>query len=104
MLRSDLYDYSDAYIVVKEREYVLQVVIMLTEEMNGQPLRIILHLHHAYQKLITHLQKMHLVIVMLMYKLLEYSENYFKDEVSDDANENNDSDNYRVNNQQGNNK
>ena len=35
MLRSDLYDYGDAYIVVKEREYVLQVVIMLTEEING---------------------------------------------------------------------
>ena len=47
---------------------------------------------------------MHLAIVMLMYKLLEYSENYFEDEVSDDSNENNDSVNYRVNNQQGNNK
>ena len=53
MLRSDLYDYNDACIVVKEREYVLQVVIMLTEEINGYPLRIIIHLHHAYQ--ITHL-------------------------------------------------
>ena len=53
MLRSDLYDYNDACIVVKKREYFLQVVIMLTEEINGYPLRIIIHLHHTYQ--ITHL-------------------------------------------------
>ena len=50
MLRSDLYDYNDACIVVKKREYFLQV---LTEEINGYPLRIIIHLHHTYQ--ITHL-------------------------------------------------
>ena len=49
-------------------------------------------------------------IVMLMYNLLEYSDNYpmtlgilcnyYRDEVNDDANENNAAGNYRINNNQ----
>ena len=35
-----------------------------------------LHLDHAYQKLITHRQLEDLDIVMPMYNLLEYSDNY----------------------------
>ena len=67
-----------------------------------------LHLGHAYQKSITHLYKMQkIVIAMPMYNLLEYSEsysmtsgslwNYYWDKMNDDANENNDAGNYRIN-------
>ena len=47
MLRSDLRDYSDAYIVVKE-EKLLQI-LMLIEKIKIQLLRITLNLDHAYQ-------------------------------------------------------
>ena len=52
MLRSDLCGYSDAYIIVKGR-----ISVTGTENTNRQEanfLRIMLHLDHVYQKLITH--------------------------------------------------
>ena len=69
-----------------------------------------LHLGHAYQKSITFIDSAEdCDIVMSMYNLLEYSGNYsitsgslfdyYRDEVNDDANENNDAGNYRVNNE-----
>ena len=72
-----------------------------------------LHLGHAYQKSITRLYKMQkMVIAMPMYNLLEYSEsysmtsgslwNYYWDKMNDDANENNDAGNYRINNNKNN--
>ena len=51
MLRSDLYDYSGAYADVKRRISIAGT-IMLTEKMM---LLMMLHLGHAYQKLIAHL-------------------------------------------------
>ena len=53
MLRSDLCDYSDAYIVVKgtitiERDGDNK------KEIKNYPLRIMLYLDHAYQKSIRH--------------------------------------------------
>ena len=65
-----------------------------------------LHLDHAYQKSITHLQTEGFDIVMPMYNLLEYTDNYsmtsgglwnyYRDEINDDANEN--ANNNRINN------
>ena len=53
MLRSDLCDYSDAYIVVQGT-----ITVEGTNDANKrnkiQLLRIMLHLYHAYQKSITH--------------------------------------------------
>ena len=61
MLISKLGDYSDAYIVMKGRISV-RVLIMLTQEIKSQLLRIILHLVHAYQKPITHVFTMQKLI------------------------------------------
>ena len=47
MLRSGYYDYSDAYTALKGRVTV--------EGTNAVNRRIVSHLDHAYQKLITHL-------------------------------------------------
>ena len=52
MLRSNLCDYNDAYIV---KIKVLQVQIMVTKEIKSWLLRTMLHLDYAYQKLIKHL-------------------------------------------------
>ena len=68
-----------------------------------------LQLGHLYQKSITFIDNAEdLDIVMPMYNLLEYCDNcsmtsgslwnYNRDEVNDDANENNDAGNYRINN------
>ena len=67
------------------------------------------HLDHAFQKSITFVDNAeNLDIVMPMYNLLEYSDNfsktsgnlwnYYRDEVNDSANENNDVNSYRINN------
>ena len=48
MLRADLCDYSDAYILVKE-------TITVEGDDDDKDLRIMLHLDHAYQKSMTHL-------------------------------------------------
>ena len=48
MLRADLCDYSDAYILVKG-------TITVEGDDDDKGLRIMLHLDHAYQKSITHL-------------------------------------------------
>ena len=54
MLRSDLCDYSDAYIVVKEGTSVTGTDNANRRNKKLTP-KIMLHLNHAYQKLITHL-------------------------------------------------
>ena len=53
MLRSDLCDYSDAYIIVKEK-LLLQIQIMMHMTRN-ELLRIMHHFFLAFQKLIIHL-------------------------------------------------
>ena len=76
MLRSDLCGYSDAYIVVKG------TTDFLADDANENlklkkmlRLKIMLHLDHAFQKLIIENAE-NLDIVMQMYNLLEYSQNY----------------------------
>ena len=54
MLRSDLCDYRDAYIVVKGR-ITMKATMQIMKKIKIQPLRIVLHLDHAYQKSVTHL-------------------------------------------------
>ena len=89
VLRSDLCDYSDAYIVVKERISVASAENTNrrnTGELNAEDLD----------------------VAMSIYNLLEYSDNCFmtsgtwwnyqRDEVNEDANENSDAGNYRINN------
>ena len=55
MLRSDLCDYSDTYIVVKGTISVEGDEENKKKKIKKYPLRIMLHLDHAYQKSITHL-------------------------------------------------
>ena len=62
MLRSDLRDYSDAYIVVKGKITVRITVISCTSKING------ILIENAED----------LDIVMPMYNLLEYSKSYSK--------------------------
>ena len=90
-----MWDYSDAYIVAKGR-----ITITGTNNVNTRNKMLIFDLNHAYQKPIKNsvtIQKI-LIIVMLMYNLLEYSDNYSvssgrswiyrRDEVNGDAIEN----------------
>ena len=51
MLRSDLCDYSNAYIVLKGPVNVW--LMWIIPQMKCQPLRLFLHLNQAYKKLIT---------------------------------------------------
>ena len=53
MLRSDLCEYSDAYIVVEGR--IIVEGNMLKQEIRSSSSKIMLHLDHAYQKSITQL-------------------------------------------------
>ena len=53
MLRSDLCDYSDAYVVVKGRITVADNVSN-NQKIKNYPLSIMLHFGHTYQKSITH--------------------------------------------------
>ena len=81
--------------------------MMVTKEIKNQPIRMVFHLCHAYQKSVTHLHLMQ-NILMPMYNLLEYSDNYsmtsgsvlnyYRDELNDDVNESNPAGNYGVNN------
>ena len=103
MLRSDLCDYSDAYIVVKGR-------ISVKSNNNANRINNKLNLKNN-APLISWISKINntfidnaedLDIVMPMYNLLEYSDNYsvtsgslwnyYRDEVNDDENENYDDD------------
>ena len=100
MLRSNLCDYSDAYIDVKGTITVEGHNVAKTRN-KKLILRIMLHVRHAYQKVNnTFIDKAEDPnIVMPMYDLLEYSDNYsitseslwnyYRDEVNDIANENN---------------
>ena len=85
-------------------------MIMLTGEITSYFLRIMLHLDHCISKINNTLidNAEDLNIVMPMYNLLEYSDdysmksgslwNYYRNEANNDANENNDAGNYRINN------
>ena len=64
MLRSDLCNYNDAYIVAKFGKK-LNALIMPTEEMKTQPSKTMLHLGHEYQKSITHSQTMQKILILL---------------------------------------
>ena len=109
MLRSDLRDYSDAYIVVKGR--------ITVDEYNDDKTRNkkqIFKNNAPFRSCITKINNTFidnsedLDIVMPMYNLLEYSDNfsitsgtvwnYYRDNVNDSANENNDANNHRINN------
>ena len=57
MIRSDLCDYSDAYILVKGTITVEGDDDDDTKEIENYPLRIMHHLDHAYKKSITHFRQ-----------------------------------------------
>ena len=64
MLRSDLCDYSDVYIVVKGR--ISATGTNAANKSNKKlTLRIMLCLDHAYQKLITNSQTMQKILILL---------------------------------------
>ena len=64
MLRSDLCDYSDTYIVVKGR-----ISVTGTNNVNRKKKKLtfknMLRLDHGYQKSITHLQTMQKILILL---------------------------------------
>ena len=64
MLRSDLCDYSDAYIVVKG---TINLGATGNNDMTEKVLhlKIMIHLGHAYQKSITHLKTMLKILILL---------------------------------------
>ena len=108
-LRSDLCNYSDAYIVVKERINVTGVnnPNRRNEKLdfkNNAPFRS--YISKISNTIIDSAED--LDIIMPMYNLLEHSDNYsmtsgslwnyYKDKVNDAANENNDAGNYGLNN------
>ena len=107
MLRSDLCDYSDAYIVVKGRG------LTGTENANRRNKKLTFKNNAPFRSCISKINNTlidnakDLDIVMPMYNLLEFSNNfsmtsgslwnYYKDEVNDSANESDDNDN-KINN------
>ena len=105
MLRSNLFDYSDAYILVKGTVTVNGVVNGAENEILRRNRRLILKYNAPF---VSYMIKINnefiedaddLDIVMPMYNLLEYSKNYrktiaslynyYRDELSDDNNPNN---------------
>ena len=111
MLRSDLLGYSDAYIVVKGR-----ISVIGTNAANRRNKKITLKNNASFRSCISKINDTFVVnaedldIVMPMYNLLEYSDNYsmtsgswcncYEDEVNDDENENDDANNKINNNKQ----
>ena len=109
MLRSNLCDYSDAYIVMKAR-----IIVRITNNSNIRNKTLTFKNNAPFRSCISKVKNTFidsaedLNIVMLMYSLIEYSDNYSKtfgslwnyngDEVNDSANENHDANNYRINN------
>ena len=105
MLRSDLCDYSDAYILVKGTITVNGVVNGVENEILRRNRQLILKNNAPFVSCMTKINNEFiedaddLYIVMPMYNLLEYSKNYRKtigslynyyiDELSDDNNPNN---------------
>ena len=105
MLRSDLCDYSDAYIVMKEK-----ITVGGNNANNREDKKLTFKNNVPFKSCISKINNTFigsaedLDIVMPMYNLLEYSDNYStksgrlcSDEVNNDANENN-ADNYTKNN------
>ena len=109
MLRSNLCDYSDGYIVVKGR-----IKVTGTNNANIRNKKLISKNNVQFRSCILKINNTlidnaeAIDIAMPVYNLLEYSDNYYmtaeslwnyyRDEVTDDANENNDANNYRINN------
>ena len=109
MLRSDLCDYSDAYIVVKGI-----INVTGTNANNRRNKKLTFKNNAPFRSCISKINNAFidnaedLDIVMPMYNLLEYSGNYskasasfwnyYRDKINDYANKNNDAINYRINN------
>ena len=109
MLRSDLCDYSDAYIVVKGR-----ISVTGTDNANRRNKKLTFKNNAPFRSDISKINNtfvdsaVDLDIVMPMYNLLEYSNNcsmtsgslwnYYRDELNDSANETDDNDNKTNNN------
>ena len=109
MLRSDLYDYSDAYIVVKGR-----ISVTGNNAANRRNKKLTFKNNAPFRSCISKINNAFINnaedpdIVMPMYNLFEYSNNhsmtlgslwnYYGDEVNDSANENNNANNFRINN------
>ena len=109
MLRSDLWDYSDAYIVVNGR-----LSIRGTNNANRTNKKLTFKNNAPFRSCISKINSTFidnaedLDIVMPMYNLLEYSDNYtmtsgsfrnyYRDEVKDDKNENDNRNNIINNN------
>ena len=107
MLRSDLCDYSDAYIVAKGI-----ISVTGTNNANRRNKKLIFKNNASFRSCITKINNTFvdnaedLDIVIPMYSLLEYSDNYsitsgslwnyYRDEINDDENDNGDNDN-RIN-------
>ena len=105
MLRSDLCDYADAYILIKGTITVNGVVNEVENEILRRNRKIILKNNAPFVSCITRINNEFiedaddLDIIMPMYNLLEYSKNYrktigllynyYRDELSDDNNPNN---------------
>ena len=109
MLRSDLCDYSDAYIVVKGR-----ITVTGTNNANRRIKTLTFKNNAPFRSCISKINNVFvdnaedLDIVMPMYIMLENSDNYsmtsgslwncYGDEVNDSANENNDTNSFKINN------
>ena len=109
MLKSDLCDYSDAYIVVKGTTIVEGI-----NYTNKRNKKLIFKNNARFRSCISKINNTFidnaedLDIVMPMYSLLQYSGNYcktsgslwncYKDKINESGNENNDANNYRKNN------
>ena len=109
MLTLYLCEYSDAYIVVKRG-----ISVTGTNNANRRNKNLTFKNNAPFKSCITKINNTfidnaeNLDVVMPMYNLLEYSDNYsmtlaslwnyYKDTNNDDVNENNDARNYRINN------
>ena len=109
MLRSDLSDYGNTYIVVKGT-----ITVEDTNNANKRNKKLTFKNNVLFRSCISKINNTFidnvedLDTVMPMYNLLEYSGdysmtwgrlwNYFRDEINDSVNENNDAGNYRMNN------
>ena len=109
MLRSNLCDYSDAYTAVRGR-----IIVRGNSDANRRNKNLTFKNNAPFRAYISEINNIFtdnaedFDIVMPIYNLLEYSDNYstmsgslwnyYRDEINDSANENNDANNYRINN------
>ena len=109
MLRSDFCGYSNAYMIVKGT-----ITVKGNNNANKRNKKLIFKNNSPFRSCISKISNAlinnarDLDIVMPIYILLEYSENYFitwislwnyyRDEANDSVNENNEANNYRINN------